>query len=187
MGHAEQDIYEEFADKYDRQGDARQRDLFLVLAADAAYTAGIADQADRLRRRLLELSPHHLLRPFASFADALHSSDIQDYLVNLRRQFPPAQLLASTGDPFPPATPREPSVLQQPPTYALQQPLPVAAKNSGPPRLFTPRKRDAVAVPYTKQKEEADTSGRWLTVSLFFLVLAGALALVVWTIIRPLW
>ena len=50
MGHAEQDIYEEFADKYDRQGDARQRDLFLVLAADAAYTASSADQADRLRR-----------------------------------------------------------------------------------------------------------------------------------------
>ena len=87
MRQAEQEIYEELADKYDRQGDARQRDLFLVLAADAAFSAGSPDQADRLRLRLLELSPHHLLRPFASFAERFARADIQDYLVNLRRQF----------------------------------------------------------------------------------------------------
>lgn len=185
MSQAEQEIYEEFADKCDRQGDARQRDLFLVLAADAAYTAGSKEQADRLRLRLLELSPHHLLRPFPSFAEALRSSDFQDYLLNLRRQFPPAQLLASRGTPFPPATPRDPAGARLPATFGFQQPQPGPAPPTAP--RFVPRTKDAVAVPLRKRAEPVETPGRWLSDLLFLLVLVGALALAAWTIIRPLW
>ena len=83
--------YEELAGVCDRQQESRQRDIFLVLAADAAFRAGCRDEAERLRLRLLALSPHSLFRPFDSFADALQSSDIEDYLADLRRQFPPEQ------------------------------------------------------------------------------------------------
>src|SRR5439155_19591160 len=88
-----QTLYEDLADHYDRKGEARQRDVFLTLAADAAHQAGRGDQAERLRGRLMQVSPHNLLRPYPSFADALHSQDIQDYIADLRRQYPPDQAL----------------------------------------------------------------------------------------------
>ena len=181
MSQAEQEIYEEFADKCDRQGDARQRDLFLVLAADAAYGAGNKEQADRLRLRLLELSPHHLLRPFANFAEALRSSDIQDYLTNLRRQFPPAQLLAGVGKPFPSAAPREG---RQPATFGFQQ---AQAGPTPPSSRFVPHMKNLTALPLRRRNEPIETPGGWLTLLLFLVVLAGALALAAWTVIWPLW
>src|SRR5262249_13715278 len=69
-------VYEELADWYDRQGQAKLRDWFLVLAADAALAGGRVDEAERLRGQLLYLNPHHLLKPFASFAEALKSPDV---------------------------------------------------------------------------------------------------------------
>src|SRR5262249_36287261 len=81
-------IYQELADRYDRQREAKQRDLFLVLAADAAHAMGREEEAERLRARLLRASPHNLLRPFSSFAEALSSPDIQLYIADLKRQFP---------------------------------------------------------------------------------------------------
>jgi hypothetical protein len=98
MASAEQvrQVYEDLAYHYDRQGQAKQRDWFLVLAADSALFAGRPDEAERLRGRLLHANPHHLLRPFDSFADALKSPDIQGYVADLRRIYPPdaaAQLL----------------------------------------------------------------------------------------------
>src|SRR5262245_63709284 len=84
-------VYEELARRCERQQNARQRDIFLVLAADAALAAGRADDAERLRLHLLFLSPHSLLRPYASFADALQARDIQDYIADLRRLHPPEQ------------------------------------------------------------------------------------------------
>jgi hypothetical protein len=82
-------VYEDLAQWYERQGQAKLRDWFLVLAADAALAAGRADEAERLRGRLLHVNPHHLLRPFDSFADALKSPDVQGYVVDLRRTYPP--------------------------------------------------------------------------------------------------
>lgn len=81
--------YEELADVFDRQDDARQRDSFLALAADAALGQGRGDLAERFRLRLLTLSPHHLLRPYESFQEAAQVPDIQVYLADLKEQFPP--------------------------------------------------------------------------------------------------
>jgi hypothetical protein len=91
-------IYEELAEVYERQGQAKLRDWFLVLAADAALSAGRRDEAEGFRGRLLQINPHHLLKPFASMADALKSPDVQGYVVELRRAYPPQaaeQLLES--------------------------------------------------------------------------------------------
>jgi hypothetical protein len=91
-------VYEDLANWYDRTGQAKLRDWFLVLAADDAFTRGQAKDAERLRSRLLQTNPHHLLKPFASFKEALKSPDVQGYIADLRRTYPPeaaATLLAS--------------------------------------------------------------------------------------------
>ena len=68
-------VYQELADWHDRRGQTQLRDRFLVLAADTAYAAGRSEQAEELRRVLLQLNPHHHLKLAASFAEALRSSD----------------------------------------------------------------------------------------------------------------
>ena len=88
-------IYKELADAQERQGQPQLRDRFLVLAADAANTAGRAAEADLLLARLLRTNPHHMLRPFASFREAMASSDIQNYIAELRRTHPPDQAEAA--------------------------------------------------------------------------------------------
>jgi hypothetical protein len=74
------------------------RDRFLLLGATALMTSGQREEAEKLRLRLLELNPSHLLKPFASLAEALKSRDILDYIDGLRRSYPPQtaeQLLES--------------------------------------------------------------------------------------------
>ncbi len=83
--------YEEIANLYDRQGQGKQRDIFLVLAADLAFEAQAGAEAERLRQRLMALNPYNLFRPYSSFAEAIQSPDIQLYIEDLRRQFPPSQ------------------------------------------------------------------------------------------------
>jgi hypothetical protein len=83
--------YADLAELYDRQGQPKHRDWFLVLAADAALSAGQPAEADRLLGRLLGANPHHFLKPFASFAEALRSPDVQGYVANLKRNYPPAR------------------------------------------------------------------------------------------------
>jgi hypothetical protein len=82
-------IYEELADRFARGKEARFRDQCLVLAADAALAANQQPEADRLRQRLLQVNPHHLLRPFASMAEAVQAPDVEEYIADLRRQWPP--------------------------------------------------------------------------------------------------
>jgi hypothetical protein len=92
------EVYEDLADWYDRTGQAKLRDWFLVLAADAALTAGHPEDADHLRTRLLQTNPHHLLKPFRSMTEALQSPDVERYVADLRRTYPPeaaASLLAT--------------------------------------------------------------------------------------------
>jgi hypothetical protein len=86
--HASLLVYKELADCYDQKGEASMRDRFLVLAADAALAAGMPDEAERLRQRLLQVNPHHLLRPYANFAQALQAPDVQTYVRDLRLNYP---------------------------------------------------------------------------------------------------
>jgi hypothetical protein len=93
-------VYEDLADVHERTGQAKLRDWFLVLAADAALAGGNSREAERLRGRLLQANPHHLLKPFTSFAEALQSPDIRGYVADLRRAYPPdaaKKLLQSQG------------------------------------------------------------------------------------------
>jgi hypothetical protein len=91
MANAEQTVrvYEQLAEWYEGQGQPKLRDWFLVLAADTAQSAGRADVAEQFRGRLLQRNPHHLLRPFVSFAEALQSADIKGYVADLRVTYPP--------------------------------------------------------------------------------------------------
>ena len=91
--------YEEQAELHDRRRQTRERDAFLVLAADAALSLGQRDRAERLRQRLLALNPHHLLKPFPSLAEALKSPDIQCLVEDLRRQYPPEGTLPPKEPP----------------------------------------------------------------------------------------
>src|SRR5262245_28989577 len=82
-------MYEELASSHERQDQGRERDLVLGRAADAALALGQRDRAERLRQRLLQGNPHHLLKPFGSFAEALRSPDVQMFVEDLRRLCPP--------------------------------------------------------------------------------------------------
>jgi len=81
-------LYRELAEIYDRQGQAQMRDRFLVLAADTAFSAGKTAEAERLRIQLLRFNPHHLLKPYDSFAEAIRSTDVENYISALRRSHP---------------------------------------------------------------------------------------------------
>lgn len=82
-------VYKELADWYERQGQVAMRDRFLILAAEAAFSSGHPDEAERLRQRLLQGNPHHMLKPFSSFAQALQSTNIQIYIHDLQVNYPP--------------------------------------------------------------------------------------------------
>jgi hypothetical protein len=82
-------IYKELADAYERQNQPQMRDRFLVLAADAALSAGRRVESDLLLARLLRSNPHHMLRPYKSLAEATASPDVQKYVGELRKTYPP--------------------------------------------------------------------------------------------------
>jgi hypothetical protein len=82
-------LYCELADSYAERGQPQFRDRFLTLAADSALAAGDRDEAERCRQRLLAANPNHLLKPYASFAQAIQTPDVQTYVSDLRRNYPP--------------------------------------------------------------------------------------------------
>ena len=99
-------VYRELADWYERQGQAAMRDRFLILAAEAAFSAGKPEEAERLRQRLLQGNPHHMLKPFSSFAQALQSTNIQIYIHDLQVNYPAEtaeNLLRNLRDGVPPS------------------------------------------------------------------------------------
>ncbi len=154
-------MYRELGEAYARRGEAQMCDRFLVLAADAALTAGLPDEAERLRADLLRHNPHHLLKPFPSFAEAMKTRDIFNYVGALRRSHPPEkaeQLLASLpSEPPrpPPATPRptprpaEPAlkVLRFAPDGGERTPATVAGRPTSPPAPTEPRMIVPLAAP----------------------------------------
>src|SRR5262249_54285222 len=98
-------VYEELADTFDRQQNQALRDQFLLLAADAALTAGRQDEAERLRQRLLWLNPHHSVRAYTSFAEAAPAPGIPQYLDRLRQKSPPQQAEAMLESALPHSAP----------------------------------------------------------------------------------
>src|SRR5438067_1975422 len=103
-------VYEELANRFAKQNEPRFRDHCLVLGADAALSSGRPQDADRLRQRLLQFNPHHLLRPFSSMVEAMQAPDVQEYVADLRRQWPPEfvqKLYLGGGEP--PAEPETPA------------------------------------------------------------------------------
>lgn len=86
-----QRVYRELADWYEHHGEPPMRDRFLVLAADAALAEGQTGEAERLRQRLLQGNPHHLLKPYASFSQAILAPDVQTYIHDLRLNYPAAE------------------------------------------------------------------------------------------------
>src|SRR5262245_43664896 len=102
-------VYEELADTFDRQQNEALRDQFLLLAADAALSAGRADEAERLRQRLLWLNPHHSVRAYTSFAEAAVAPGIHEYLDRLRQKYPPEQAEDMLDSALPHAPPPPPS------------------------------------------------------------------------------
>jgi hypothetical protein len=117
-------VYKELADWYERQGQAAMRDRFLVLAAEAAFSAGKTEEAERLRQRLLQGNPHHMLKPFSSFGQALQSTNIQIYIHDLQANYPAEtaegllQNLRAGVPPAPPASPGDAPMLGQLPQTA---------------------------------------------------------------------
>jgi hypothetical protein len=157
-------VYQQLAEFEDQRGENQPRDRFLILAADAALAHGDNDRAEQIRRRLLDVNPHHLLKPYPSFADALKAPDVFGYVADLRHSYPPAEaerLLASVQggqpapetEPFPPppaesAGPAGPTApeAEEPPIYPLSRtesvpeqpavpPPPTAPSSRPPPRL----------------------------------------------------
>jgi hypothetical protein len=82
-------VYKELADWYERQGQPAMRDRFLILAAESAFAMGKIEEAERLRQHLLHGNPHHMLKPFSSFAQAMQSSNVQIYIHDLQVNYPP--------------------------------------------------------------------------------------------------
>jgi hypothetical protein len=204
-------VYEELADWYDRQCQAKLRDWFLVLAADAAVALGRKAEAERLRQRLLHVNPHHLLKPFSSFAEALNSADVRGYIADLRSTYPPesaAQLLHSTHqqkasdqEPEPPlekepelkvfrgkeAQPPPPAKKPDPSPAAPKIPLPVAwTRPDLPAALRRPRPEAGSEPTPPEGVESPGTLDRWLPLVLFFLMLAVGTALAFYSLVWPL-
>jgi hypothetical protein len=135
------DVYEKLAERAAGRGETGARDRYLVLAADAAWVAGLADEAERLRQRLLHLNPHHLLRPYHSWEDALQSPDVRTYLLDLQRACPPekAQDLLNDEPAEEPALPPEPPPPPEPPAFPkVFRPAPPAEEPVPPPGPVRP-------------------------------------------------
>jgi hypothetical protein len=153
--HARLDVFSELADWYEHQGQPSMRDRFLVLAADAALAAGLPDQAERLRQRLLQANPHHLLKPYGSFAEALEAADVQTYVSDLRQNYPLEtaesllQTLRDKEQPAPEAPPEAEATLTpgrlgaHPEVFAVRHEEAPASPSPAPPRPAA--RRDAPA------------------------------------------
>jgi hypothetical protein len=156
------DVYSELADRYDRQGQAAMRDRFLVLAADAALSAGLTREAEHLRQRLLHANPHHLLKPYRTAAEAFRAADVRNYVRDLRETYPLEAaegmlrlLRQDEGAAAPKATapkPLAPAPREEPEVYAVRDEKPAArpphpAPAPAPPPRPAPHREPAPPPP----------------------------------------
>lgn len=194
------DLYHQLADANAAQGRFQERDRFLVLAIDAAQQAGKTDLAEQWRQRLLQFNPHHLIKPYASFQEAVQSPNFGNYLQQLRRNFPPNkaqellnELARPTPFPFPAGTPMTYPVREEPVMLSHPDPLahiPLPANKPGPYQLQPLRPAPIPVASAPTQRKEAvySSSGALIGNVLFVLLLGLSLVVfgyvVVWPILR---
>jgi hypothetical protein len=158
--------YEELAALTEQRGDGQMRDRFLILAADTALANGLRDDAERLRARLLQINPHHLLRPYPTLREALKSPDVAHYVADLRDTFPPEEafrllerLRADAGTTAAPAPPEPGSGENAPELETLQiyrfSDAEEAAPPSAPPSVEPPAEKPVAARPRTPESPVA--------------------------------
>lgn len=215
MASVEQSVrtYQDLAFLYVQQGQPQMRDRFLVLAADAMQSAGRAGEAEKLRQRLLQVNPHHLFKPFRSMEEAMKSADVKSYVEGLRRTYPPekaAQLLESLRNEKPgtesKSTSREPAPVVTIPGPAPEQlkifgfqeekaaPKGTAAgaavssaarSQSGAARWATP----GTPTNWRGAVGDVDVTdaipGAWVSIGLFWIMLAAAIALLIYSLGAP--
>jgi hypothetical protein len=92
-------LYAQLAEEHQKRDRPQERDRFLLLAAEAALSSGRGDVAENFRRTLLARNPNHLLKPYASLAEALQAPDIANYVQELRRTYPPERLQREAKSP----------------------------------------------------------------------------------------
>src|SRR5262249_53351076 len=95
-------LYHRLAELSARRGEASLRDRYLALAADAAFSCGRPDEAERLRKPLIAATPQHALASFPPFEAAPRAGHVQAYLRSLRQTNPPEEarkLLDETPEP----------------------------------------------------------------------------------------
>jgi hypothetical protein len=200
--------YEALADRFVKLAEPRRRDHCLVLAADAAQAAGRTDEAERLRKRLLQVNPFHLLRPYTSMSEALQSSDVREYIADLRNQLPPEsvqkllQSPAQPGEPVykivheaAPPTPVDFTPLPAIPSTPLPHGAPAKGIPAPPVRRPVVPKAPATArvtssptaepAPPPASSEAATPAGRLVALLLFAFGLVIAAGIFFLTFVRP--
>ena len=121
----------DLANLYDQRGEPKMRDRFLILAAAARQASGQTQEADRLLHRLLQGSPHHLLRSYRTFTAALDAEPVCVYLQDLWQNYPPKPSRA--------CWPRCKAVLpQQNPPRPRPHPFPGQRHHPQPPKSSLP-------------------------------------------------
>ncbi len=200
-------VLQDLAFSYVQQGQPQMRDRFLVLAVDAMYTAGRMDEAEKLRQRLLQANPHHLLKPFRSIAEAMKSTDVKNYVEGLRRTYPPEkaqQLLESmratkTDKPtaeasdgpapvvtMPSSSPEQLKIFGfQPEKHAPGAVSTSSPRNSSGARLADPAAPTSWRATMREVDGPDEMPGAWVATGLFWITLAAAAALVMYTLGRP--
>jgi hypothetical protein len=205
-------LYRELAERSEQRGEAQLRDRFLVLAADEAFTVGLRDDAEQLRNRLLQHNPHHMLKPYGSYAEAVKSPDVRNYVAGLRRSYPyekAEHLLESMREGQGTANksngggdePEIYRVREAEPQPARNRPTVPKARPPEPPIVPHPaepaqrkvrdvwREKDVVppllAVPPPPAEEREFNGGIWVASVLFGVALVAALFLGAYTVLHP--
>jgi hypothetical protein len=154
--------YLKLSEWFNRKGQSQQRDRFLVLAADSAQAAGKPEDAEKLRLRLLKHNPHHLLRPYASFAQAMSSADVQSYVNDLRNSYPPqkaTEMLAGAAQGS--GAPAAPQPKPLPPTQpVVDLDAEIANRAAKEPLKVYRAREEGAAVPKTSTHGHGERTSR---------------------------
>jgi hypothetical protein len=197
-------VYEELADRFVESNEPRFRDHCLVLAADAALAANRPPEAERLRQALLQHNPHHLLRPFASMDEAMQAPDVQEYVADLRRQWPPEFVqklyLGGRDAPMPTEAAERAAPLRtergtQDATLTASPPVPSKPVEAppAPPRrpvvaapIRVPAVRDGMIESAPAPTPPVNPAAVWMATMLLLLGIAGAIGLFFVAFVWPL-